>query len=359
MQNPNMENNEGFYSRAIYTTLRIGFVLLLLAWSLAIIKPFILPVIWGIIIAVAIYPFFRRVLPLVGSRRKTAATLTTIIALAILILPSAVFIESAVNGIKYVSSNMQSGSLSIPAPPESVMDWPVIGESVYDIWLLSSTNTEKVIIDFAPQLKTFAPKVFSAASGIVISLFLFIVSIIIAGVLLAKDQASDEKVLKTIFTNLIGKQGEQFVEISVTTIRNVVQGVIGVAVIQAILGGIGIWVIGIPGAGLWALIIMFTAIMQLPPLIVLGPLVIYAFTITEITPAVIFLVWSFLVSASDALLKPIFLGRGADVPMLTILLGAIGGMMLYGIIGLFVGAVILTLSYKIFKELLMREEIKP
>jgi len=358
MQNPNMENDEAFYNRAIYTTLRIGFIALLLVWSLDIIKPFILPVIWGIIIAVAIYPFFQRVLALVGNRRKTAAALTTIIALAVLIVPSIVFIDSAVSGMKNLSAKMESGSLSIPPPPESVSEWPVVGESVYDVWMLSSSNVEKAIIKFTPQLKKFAPTVLSAASGVVISLLLFIVSILIAGGLLTTDKAS-EKVVKTIFTNLIGKQGENFVELSVTTIRNVVQGVVGVAVIQGILGGIGIWFIGIPAAGLWALIIMLLAILQLPPLLVLGPLVIYAFTITGTTPAIIFLIWSILVSASDALLKPMFLGRGADVPMLAILLGAIGGMLLYGIIGLFVGAVILTLSYKVFRELLLYEEPKP
>lgn len=358
MQNPNMENDEAFYNRAIYTTLRIGFIALLLVWSLDIVKPFILPVIWGIIIAVAIFPFFEKILTLVGNRRKTAAALTTIIALAVLIVPSAVFIDSAVNGMKNLSAKMESGSLAIPIPPENVSEWPLIGESVYDIWLLSSTNMEKVVIKFTPQLKKVAPKVFSAASGFVISLLLFIVSIIIAGALLTTDKAS-EKVVKTIFTNLIGKQGENFVELSVTTIRNVVQGVVGVAVIQAILAGVGIWAIGIPAAGLWALIVMLLAIMQLPLFLIFTPLVIYAFTITETTPAVIFLIWGAFVSVSDTFLKPMFLGRGADVPMLAILLGAIGGMLLYGIIGLFVGAVILTLSYKVFRELLLREEPKP
>lgn len=359
MQNPNMENDEAFYNRAIYTTLRIGFIALLLVWSLDIIKPFILPVIWGIIIAVAIFPFFKKILTLVGNRRKTAAALTTIIALAVLVVPSIVFIDSAVSGMKNLSAKMESGSLSIPAPPENVSEWPVIGEPLYDIWLLSSSNVEKAIIKFTPQLKKFAPKLLSAASGVVISLLLFIVSILIAGALLTSDKASDGKVVKTIFTNLIGKQGENFVELSVTTIRNVVQGVVGVAVIQAILAGVGIWAIGIPAAGLWAIIVMILAIMQLPLPLILAPLVIYAFTITETTPAVIFLIWGVFVSVCDTFLKPMFLGRGADVPMLAILLGAIGGMLLYGIIGLFVGAVILTLSYKVFRELLLHEEPKP
>jgi len=352
MQNHNMQNDEGFYNRAIYTALRIGFIALLLFWSLAIIKPFILPVIWGIIIAVAIFPVFEKVSSLIGNRGKTAATLTTLIALTLLILPSIAFIGSAVGGMKNLSANLESGSLSIPPPPENVSQWPVIGEPTYDIWLLASSNLKKAIIKFEPQLREFAPKLLSAASGFVTTLLLFIISIIIAGALLTKGQAS-EKAAKAIFTTLIGKQGENFVRLSVAIIRSVVQGVLGVAVIQAILGGVGIWAIGIPAAGLWALIIMLLAILQLPPLLVLGPLVVYAFTITGTTPAVIFLIWSIIVSASDAFLKPILLGRGVDVPMLAILLGAIGGMILYGIIGLFVGAVILTLSYKVFIALLV------
>ncbi len=352
MQNHNTQNNEAFYNRAIYTALRIGFITLLLVWSFLIIKPFILPVIWGIIIAVAIFPLFEKVSSLIGNRRKTAAILITLIALTLLIVPSTVFIDSAVNGMKNLSASMESGSLTIPPPSEDVAEWPVIGKPTYDIWLLASSNLKKAIVKLEPQLREFAPKLLSAASGLVTTLLLFIISIIIAGALLTKDKAS-EKAAKSIFTTLIGKQGENFVRLSVATIRSVVQGVLGVAVIQAILGGVGIWAIGISAAGLWALIILIMAIIQLPPLLVLGPLVIYAFTIAKTTPAVIFLIWSIIVSASDAFLKPMFLGRGVDVPMLAILLGAIGGMMLSGIIGLFVGAVILTLSYKVFKALLV------
>ena len=184
------------------------------------------------------------------------------------------------------------------------------------------------------------------------TLLQFIISIIIAGVLLTKSGTS-EKAAKSIFTTLIGKQGENFVTLPVVTIRSVVQGVLGVAVIQSLLGGIGIWAIGIPAVGLWALIILFLAILQLPPLLILGPLAIYGFSIADTTPAVIFLVWSIIVSISDSFLKPMLLGRGVDVPMLVILLGAIGGMMLSGILGLFIGAVVLALSYKIMGALLV------
>jgi len=176
-----MQNDEAFYNRSIYTALRIGFIALLIVWSFEIIRPFILPVIWGIIIAVAIYPLFEKFASFIGNRKKTAATLITLIALALLIVPSIIFVGSTVEGLKNFAAQMESGSLTIPPPTESVSGWPVIGKPVYDIWLLASGNFEAVIIKFGPQLKEFAPKLLSAATGLGSTLLLFIISIIIAG----------------------------------------------------------------------------------------------------------------------------------------------------------------------------------
>jgi predicted PurR-regulated permease PerM len=131
-------------------------------------------------------------------------------------------------------------------------------------------------------------------------------------------------------------------------VRSVAQGVVGIAVIQALLAGMGLLAIGMPAAGLWALLVLILAVVQLPPLLVLGPIIVYVFSYADTLPAIIFTVWSLLVSASDGILKPMLLGRGVAVPMLVILIGAIGGMLLSGIIGLFVGAVILALGYKLF-----------
>ena len=152
---------------------------------------------------------------------------------------------------------------------------------------------------------------------------------------------------------LIGEQGKDFTQLAGATIRSVVQGVLGVAIIQALISGLGMLIFDIPAAGLWAIIVLFLAVIQLPPILILGPVAAYAFTIMDTTPAVIFLIFCIIVSGSDAFLKPLFLGRGVDVPMLAILLGAIGGMMLGGIIGLFVGAVILALAYKVYQALVV------
>ena len=131
--------------------------------------------------------------------------------------------------------------------------------------------------------------------------------------------------------------------------RSVAQGVLCVAFIQAILAGIGLLVMDVPGAGLWALLVLIVAVIQLPPIM------IYVFSVADTLPAVIFTIWGILVSGSDAFLKPLLLGRGLDIPMLVILIGAFGGMMLYGIIGLFIGAVVLAIGYKLFVAWLSRE----
>jgi predicted PurR-regulated permease PerM len=352
-----MNEIEKSYKKATITALRIGFIAVLIVLSYAIIKPFILPLAWGIIIAVAIYPMHKKFSALLGGREKLSSIIITLVLLSVLIVPSIFFIDSAASGISNLSRQISSGSFAIPQPTADVANWPVIGKPIYNLWVLAATNFEEFLIKFQPQIVEYAPKLLSSAAGLGGTLLLFVISIIIAGVLLPTSEAA-EKAAKSIFTTLVGEYGSEFVGLSAATIRSVVQGVIGVALIQSLLGGIGIWLIGIPAAGLWALIILLLAIMQLPPLLILLPLAIYAFTFADTTPAVIFLIWSILVSMSDAFLKPLFLGRGVDVPMLAVLLGAIGGMILGGIIGLFVGAVVLAISYKVFKAILVENVLE-
>ena len=126
------------------------------------------------------------------------------------------------------------------------------------------------------------------------------------------------------------------------------QGVVGVAVIQAVMSTLGMLVVGVPAAGLWGALVLVFAVGQMPPILVLGPVAAYVFSVADTTPAVLFLVWAIFISASDGFLKPMLMGRGVDIPMLVILIGALGGMMLSGIICLFVGAVVVAIMYTLF-----------
>jgi predicted PurR-regulated permease PerM len=183
---------------------------------------------------------------------------------------------------------------------------------------------------------------------------MFVVSIVIAGVFLANADGANQAAL-TFFRRLAGERGANFVELAAATVRSVAQGILGVAIIQAVLGGLGCLVAGVPGAGLWALLILLLAVVQLPPLLILGPIIFYVFSSSSTITAILFAIWSVLVSISDPFLKSLLLGRGVDVPMLIIFIGAIGGFITSGIIGLFVGAIVFTAGYKLFLRWLTEE----
>jgi predicted PurR-regulated permease PerM len=348
--------NKQFQARTLEAAIHIGLVALLLLWTYNIVKPFILPVLWGAIIAVAIYPVFWKFQKLLGGREKLAAVLLTLFALALLITPTAMLSDSVINNTKFLSANLQEGTLSIPPPSRHVKDWPLVGETVHSTWSLASTNLGALLEKFKPQLKTAGAWLLSSAAGVGGTLLQFFVSIVIAGVLLIYARSSSRTV-ELIAARLMGQQsGKEVAELAEATIRSVAQGVLGVALIQAILAAIGLILVGVPYAGLWALLVLLLAIVQLPPLLILGPVIAYVFATSATVPAVIFMIWSLLVSMSDSFLKPLLLGRGMDIPMLVILLGAIGGMLLSGIIGLFVGAVVLAVAYTLFTAWLEQAE---
>jgi len=344
------ENNlthKEFVRRAVEASIRIVLIFFLVGWCFQIVGPFLLPVLWAVIIAVAIFPFFQMMQSWFGGRRKLAAITLTLFGLAILIIPTFMLSKSLIVSMQYLSENIRDGSLVIPQPPPSVNSWPIIGEPLQSIWSLAATNIEAAVMQIAPQLEPVGKGMLSAAAGVGGGVIQFLISIIIMGVLLANAEKAAQLARKIAY-RLMGDKGDAFTQLASDTIGSVAKGVLGVAIIQAILAGIGLLVVGVPGAGLWALVVLLIAIVQLPVILVLGPIIAYQFTVMDTTPAVLFTVWCVLVSMSDMFLKPLFLGRGMETPMLIILLGAIGGMILSGIIGLFVGAVVLALGYDLF-----------
>ena len=235
-------------------------------------------------------------------------------------------------------------------------DWPIIGASLHKTWSLASTNLEASLKKFKPQLKTVAYAMLAKFGGGVKVVFMFIISVAIAGALLATAEKGIS-VMNKIVTRFAGDRAADITSLGTATIRGVMQGVIGVAFIQSTLAVIGMLLVGVPAAGLWAGLVLILAIIQLPPILVLGPIAAWVFSFAETTPAVIFLIWAILVSGCDSFLKPILMGRGVDAPMLVILVGALGGMMLSGIIGLFVGAVIVAITYTLFMSWIEEEQV--
>jgi len=331
---------------AIEIAIRLGLVFLILAWCLQILTPFISLVAWGAILAVAIYKPFLKLVEILGGRKKLAVTLITVIGIAIILVPVISLSASMIDGATKYGTQITEGAVHIPAPPEKVQEWPVIGKKTYTVWSQASQNLRTVLEQYPSQLKAAGKKMLAAAAGVGGGLLQFIISFLIAAVFLVNAEGASTG-LRKLANRLTSDHGDELMDMSVSTIRSVAVGVIGIAFIQAVLGGLGMMFAGVPAAGLFAIAILVLAIAQLPPLLVLGPVAVYVFSAESTTVAVVFLIWSILVSFSDAVLKPLLLGRGVDVPMLVILLGAIGGMITSGIVGLFVGAIILAIGYRL------------
>jgi predicted PurR-regulated permease PerM len=344
--NPSLDD-ERFLRRAMEATVRIGVLVLLVAWCFRIIQPFFIAIVWGMIIAVASVPGYRWLETRLGGRANLAAILATLLLLTILVVPTVMLSDTLVESVTALSQQLTAGTLSIPPPPEVVAGWPVIGKSLAAFWQLASTNLQAALEQIAPHLRAAGTWLLSAAAGVGFGILQFVAAIIIAGLFLAHS-ASGERYALAIATRLAGKRGQEFANLAEETVRSVARGILGVAFIQAVAAGLGFLMVGLPGAGFWALLCLLFSTIQLGVGLVTIPAAIYVMYTADPLPAVIFLIWSILVTLLDNLLKPVLLGRGVNIPMVVIFVGAIGGFITSGIIGLFTGAVVLVLGFKLF-----------
>lgn len=350
--------DQKFLANAMASFVQIGAVLVLLYWCFLIVSPFINIVIWGIIISVAVYPAHVSLTARLGGRKKWSATIIVLIGLAVIVVPAWYLADSSIEGLQYIAAELEDGTATVPPPNESVAEWPVIGERVHGVWSSAAANLEATLNRFEPQLQAAGQKALAFAGHTVGIVFQFIVSIIVAGAFLM-SAAGGKQVAQNIIVSLVGtERGAGFTELTILTVRSVAKGVLGTALIQALVSGIGLAIAGVPAAGLWAGVVLVLAIIQLPPLLILGPIALWYFSVAATVPAAIFLIFAIIVSASDAVLKPMLLGRGVDTPMLVILLGAIGGAITSGIIGLFTGAVILALGYELLMAWMAPDEAR-
>jgi predicted PurR-regulated permease PerM len=262
------------------------------------------------------------------------------------IVPIALLAETLVEGFQDVAVRVQNGTLTIPAPRPGIATWPIIGKRLSDLWSLASTNLAAALRSLAPQLKGAAAGLLAASAEVGVGVLQFFVSIVVAGFLLV-NSGQGASLSRKLAIHFFGSKGAQFEALAEATIRSVTTGILGVALIQSLFAGLGFLVVQLPGAGLWALLFLIAAVLQVGGLMLI-PAVIYVFATMGTAEAVAFLIWCIVVALMDNVLKPVLLGRGVPVPILVIFLGSIGGFMAMGIIGLFVGAIVLSVGYKLF-----------
>ncbi|HEX5101706.1 MAG TPA: AI-2E family transporter [Polyangiaceae bacterium] len=333
-----------FLSRVTIATIRVMLVGGWLAWCMQIVLPFLVPILWGGIIATAAYPLVERLAP---RRPVVGAIAFGALALAIVVVPTWMFFDSIAEFVTRVGKQWANGELKLPLPKPEVKQWPLVGDRLYTLWMQAVNTPRSVVESHLPQLRDAGRWLLQSLGGLSIGLLQTLFAVVLAVAFLAKAQAARNAIVP-VAERMAPYHGEQIVELASSTIRAVAKGVLGIAAIQAALAWLGMTVAGVPAAGVWALLVLICAVAQLPSALVMVPVAIYVFASASKGTAIAFAIWALFVGLIDNVLKPLLLGRGAGVPTLVIVIGAIGGMISFGIIGLFVGAVVLGVGYELF-----------
>jgi len=339
-------SREEIVSLAIEIFIKISAITIVAVWAFLIVRPFIMLVIWGIILAVALFPLVRKMEEKFRLKRSLIVTIIVVMGILPLSVPTYMLSQSMVASAKHYAKEIREGSFYVPPPPAKVAKWPLIGKQVHSVWSEASENIEEFVSAYKPQIKKWVAKLLPQVGKSLSAAVGFIAALLIAGVFMVYSETGIEAV-RTFFRRLVGEKQDELVDVTTATIRSVMYGIIGIALAQALLALAGMAFMDVPLALVWAAAVLFLAIIQLPPILVLAPVILYVFSHTEPTAATLFALYSVVVATLDSFMKPFVLGRGVDIPMLVVLTGAIGGMLLSGIIGLFVGSVVLALAYKL------------
>ena len=350
MKYPDIELERRLASRLLDVLIRAGLILALAILCYRIFSPFLTLMVWALILAVTLYPLHQSLAARMRGKQGWAATLITVLGVALIVAPTAVLFGSLGDSVQQLIDKVQQNTLQIPPPAPGVAEWPVVGPKLHATWQLAHDDLPALVTSLQPKIGDLAKSALGMVASIGGGILAFVAAFIIAGIIMAFGEAGD-RASRAIFARVVGaERGDEFTVLSVATVRAVAQGVIGIAFIQAILVGLCLLVAGVPLAGVLAVIVLVLGIAQVPALIVTLPAIAYLWMSGGYGTgeAALYSVLLFVAGMADNVLKPLMLGRGVDAPMPVILLGALGGMATGGILGLFVGATLLALGYQIF-----------
>jgi predicted PurR-regulated permease PerM len=345
-------------ARATDFVVRLAILGLFAYWSLEVVAPFLPVVIWAAVLTVALYPAYAWLARRLGGRRRLAAALVAGVALVTVLGPLGMLATSLAGSLRFLAVGFQAGTIRVPPPPPGLADWPLVGDRAQEAWALASTNLEAALKQYGPVLLPAGGVVLGKAAAIGVDMLKFVAALVIAGFLFVPGPGLAAGVAR-FASRLIAPRGAHFVALAGATIRNVSRGVIGVALIQALLAGVILEAFGVPGAGLIAFVALILGIVQVGPGLILLPVIVWAWAAMASGPALALTVLLVPVMLVDNVLKPILMARGLATPMLVILTGVIGGALSHGLIGLFLGPIVLAVFYELILAWVQLEETSP
>jgi predicted PurR-regulated permease PerM len=347
---PDREFDHREFPRLMDTLIRVALIIGLAVLCFRVLSPFLNLMVWSIILAVTLYPLHQMLARRIGGRQGLTSVIFVVLGIALIVVPTWLLMNSFADSIQRLIAAVQQNSLQIPPPREGVKNWPIVGKKLYEVWSTAGADLPALVQSMQPKISALARDALSMVASIGGTMLLFLASFFVANIVMAHGD-SVSKHGRATFSRVAGSaRGEALVKLTLSTIRAVALGVVGVAAIQALLIGLALLLAGIPIAGVLAIVALVLGIAQVPALVITLPAIIYIWTSGHYSnaAAIIYTIILLLTGLADNVLKPLMLGRGVDVPMPVILFGALGGMASGGILGMFVGATVLAVGYELF-----------
>ena len=341
------------------TTLAVLFVAGLIAACFWILRPFLPAVIWATTLVVATWPVMLRVQQRLWNRRALAVAVMTVALLLVFVVPFWLAITTIIDNFdRIVEWGTSLGSFKLPLPPEWLATIPLFGERAAQFWeSVAASGVEPLVAKAAPYAGDAATWFVAALGSLGIVFVQFLLTVVIAAIMYAGGERAAAAAQRFGY-RLAGERGEQSVLLAGQAIRSVALGVVVTAIAQSVLGGVGIALAGVPFAPVLTAIMFMLCIAQLGPLPVLVPVVIWLYWSGESGWGTFALVWTIVVGSLDSILRPFLIRKGAHLPLVLLLAGVIGGLIAFGLVGIFLGPVVLAVGYTLLQSW-MAEPVTP
>ncbi len=329
-----------------HAALSVAFLAVLATATFWVLSPFLTSILWATIICVAIWPVVIRLEGMLGRRRSLAVVIITTAILVVVFVPVTLALTTIVRNAQHVTTDLKYlEGLALPAAPPWLERIPFGGRRMAAGWTrFVGLESEQRLAELTPYVQAALQWFVVKAGSVGMMLLQFLLTALISPILLVNGEQVTGAVLR-FAERLAGRQGREAATQAARAIRGVVLGVVVTALMQAAIGGLGLYVAGVPAAALLTAVMLFLCLAQLGPMLVLVPAVIWLYWSGATTTATILLVITVIDGALDNVVRPVLIKRGANQPLVLIFAGVIGGLLAFGIIGLFIGPVVLTVAY--------------
>lgn len=340
-------------------TLQVLWIVILIAASFWIMRPFLPSFIWAAMIVAATWPLMLKVEGWLWGKRGLAVATMTVAMLLLFIIPFSLAIAAIIENADRISVWVETLETNVmPVLPEWVTGIPMVGTKLAAAWESAVTGSEGLLARLAPYAGKLLNWFLSQAGSVGMIGLQFLLTVILAAIFYANGETASRGVIR-FARRLGGNRGEEVAVLAVKTVRGVALGVVGTALIQSLLGGIGLAVAGVPAAAVLTAVMFVFCTAQIGPWLVLIPTVVWLYYGDQTTWGTVLLVWTIFVGTIDSFLRPMLIRKGADLPLFLIFAGVIGGLVTFGIVGLFIGPVVLAITYRLLAAWVDDAEARP